>query len=427
MKATPVSQRSHNAMKTLLVQTLMVVFSLLVAFVLFEVLLRHYPGLISEPVLMEYPRELRREIATRLDLPIKQARRCIPSRERHDGGPELCLAYPDFEWAQRADEVDLRHGAQERVLLDGNGFCNTPEKAKRERNDIVFIGDSFTWCTSVQPQDAYAARLEGLTGRTTYNLGFPGIGLYEYIELLRRSGLEYHPRVVVMGVYEGNDLRDGMRYWKAVRQGAAREEGDAGTGNPDSGMAGPLQTLKYASYSLNYVLASFESMFKNMRRDDINFRYRVVADGNPVDMNPFNADMDEVKNARRLQAGEIDTAVWGSALEDFARLAAEHGFSPVVAYIPSAYTAYSRSVRFEDPQVGAVVTAQSRQQREYLELAAGRLGLDFLDLSSALQQSVTTSPLAYYPSNVHLTPAGHALIAGALAPHLTRLQPDAPE
>jgi len=164
-----------------------------------------------------------------------------------------------------------------------------------------------------------------------------------------------------------------------------------------------------------------------MRRDDINFRYRVVADGSPVDMNPFNADMDEVKNARRLHAGEIDTAVWDSALEDFARLATEHGFSPVVAYIPSAYTAYSRSVRFEDPEVASVLAAQSGQQRDYLAKAAGRLGLDFLDLTGALQQSVTTSPLAYYPSNVHLTATGHALVAGALAPHLTNLLSEHPE
>lgn len=154
-------------MKTVFIQSYMVVFSLLVAFLLFEVVLRHFPGLISEPVLMEYPRELRREIATRLDLPVKQARRCISSRERHDGSPELCLAYPDFEWIQRTDEVDRLYGVQERVMLGGRGFCNSTEKARRERNDIVFIGDSFTWCTSVQPQAAFAARLEVMTGRST--------------------------------------------------------------------------------------------------------------------------------------------------------------------------------------------------------------------------------------------------------------------
>jgi hypothetical protein len=406
-------------MKTVFIQSFMVVFSLLVAFLLFEVVLRHYPGLISEPVLMEYPRELRREIATRLDLPVKQARRCISSRERHDGGPELCLAYPDFEWIQRADEVDRLYGAQERVILDGRGFCNSPEKARRERNDIVFIGDSFTWCTSVQSQDAFAARLEVMTGRSTYNLGFPGVGLYEYIELLRRSGLEYHPRVVVMGIYEGNDLRDGMRYWKAVRQGAVQEDGEDMADAPDDRLLGQLQALLDASYSVNYVKALFESTAKNMRRDDIDFRYRVMADGSLVDMNPFNADMDEVKNARRLQSGEIDTTVWDSALEEFSRLAAEHGFIPLVAYIPSAYSAYGRTVEFEDPDVGAVVAAQSRMQREYLASTTMRLGLGFLDLADVLQQSVTTSPLAYYPSNVHLTAAGHALVAEALAPWLT--------
>jgi hypothetical protein len=409
-------------MKTVLVQTLMVVISLLSAFLLFEVLLRQYPVLISEHVLMEYPRELRREIATRLDLPVKQARDCIPSEKRHDGGPELCLAYPNFEWVQRVDEVDRLHGAQERVQLDGNGFCNIAGKARRVRNDVVFIGDSFTWCTAVQLQDTFAAMLEEMTGRTSYNLGFPGIGLYEYVELLRRYGLQYRPRVVVMGVYEGNDLRDGMRYWKAVRQDAKPGEG-GGTGidGGGDGLLKPLVAVKERSYSLNYVLAFLESTDKRMRQDDIDFRYHVTADGSPVDMNPFNADRDEVKNARRMQAGEIDTTVWDQALEDFVRLSSEYGFTPVVAYIPSAYTAYSHSVRFEDPAVGAVVAAQSRRQREYLASISARLGLEFHDLSDMLQQSVSTSPLAYYPSNVHLTATGHALVADALESRLMAL------
>jgi hypothetical protein len=156
-----------------------------------------------------------------------------------------------------------------------------------------------------------------------------------------------------------------------------------------------------------------------MRRDDIDFRCRVMADGSLVEINPFNAVMEEVKNARRLQSGEIDTAVCDSPLEGFPRLTAEYGFSPLVAYIPLAYSAYGRTVEFEDPDVDAIVAAQSRMQREYLASTTMRLRLGFLDLADALQQSVTTSPLAYYPSNVHLTAAGHALVAEALAPWLT--------
>jgi lysophospholipase L1-like esterase len=67
------------------------------------------------------------------------------------------------------------------------------------------------------------------------------------------------------------------------------------------------------------------------------------------------------------------------------------------------------------------VSSQSSLQREYLGGLAGELGLEFLDITNYLQEAVVSSPLAYYPANVHLTEQGHALIARTLEPQLRRL------
>lgn len=406
-------------MKRSLANLLVVIISSLVVLIVFEAVLRYYPSLISEPVLMEFPKPLRRDIAARLGLPLKQARRCISPAERYDKGPELCMARPDFEWVQRADEIDRQYGAVELTPQDSNGFCNSGDKAHRDHNDIVFIGDSFTWCTAIPAQSTFASLLETATGHTTYNLGVPGIGPYEYVELLRRFGLNYSPRIVVMSIYEGNDLRDGIRYQKYVderRTATAQGREPESTARPSI-----FKHLKNSSYSLSYISAALEALSKRFHEEKINFHYRVKSSGNTVPMNVTNADTDEVKNARLLAQGKVSLEVWRMALVEFAKLAREYQFKPFVVYIPSAYTAYASSVVFEDDAVAAAVSSQSDLQRQYLAGLARELGLEFFDTTHYLQDVVHSSPLAYYPANVHLTEQGHALIARALEPTLRRL------
>jgi len=84
---------------------------------------------------------------------------------------------------------------------------------------------AWIWCASIQPVEAWPALLAGHLGKSVCNLGVPGIGAYEYLVLLRRFGLVKRPRVVVMNLYEGNDLRDALRYWRHRKQIAATSEG----------------------------------------------------------------------------------------------------------------------------------------------------------------------------------------------------------
>lgn len=410
--------KSGKASRGVLGVLLLVFISSLVPLLFLEVVLRVSPGLISKPVLLEFPKTLRREIAIRLGLPVKQARRCISSSERYDGGPELCIAYPDFEWIQQVDEVDTGYGAQERILQDSNGFCNIGSKSERQHNDFLFIGDSFTWCWTLQPDKTFSALLESKLGYTTYNLGFPGIGPYEYVEILQRFGLKLSPKIVIMNIYEGNDLRDGIRYWRSVRENAGRGKGSGKGQDMNAERQSLLTRVIDSSYSLNFIGAAVESTHKQLSREQLNFRYRVRVEGESIPMNVVDSDRDEVKIARRLKRGEIDMELWKKALEKFVSLAQQHRFLPIVTYIPSAHTAYASSVVFEDKEVGRDVVFLSNSQREYLSTLADELSFAYFDLTPELQNAVSNGALAYFPGNVHLTERGHALIAELLAPKL---------
>lgn len=382
--------------------------SLGIAGLLAEGLLRARPGLIGREVLLEFERGLRAEIADRRGLPLKQARRCLASDQRADGGPELCLIAPDTEYRLEADPEDRALGAVERLPHDARGFCNAPEAAARERADVVAIGDSFTWCTAVEPGRTWPAALEARTGVATYGLGVPGVGPYEYVEILSQFGVSLAPQVVVVGIYGGNDLRDAVRF---VQHRARADRAEPG---------GSALLLR-RSYAASFAAAAVEVIAQRARRPEIDFAFEVEQGGRWVAMNRGGGDLDEVRTARELVAGAVAPELWGGALARLAELADQGGFEVVVAYLPSAHAAYAPDVRFSDPEVGQLVGALDDAQRRALPALADRHGFAYSDCTAVLREAVRDSDLAYFPGNLHPTPAGHALIAACVAPTVESL------
>ena len=406
-------------MRRLFANTAAMAAAILLTVVILEIGLRLWPAAISHAVLANFERPLRREIATLLDLPLKQARRCIAPDERSDHGPELCLIAPHMQYRQPVDPADLAEGAEAVLPHDARGFCNPPAKAERPRAAIVSVGDSFTWCTVVPPEATFTARLETMLGATTYNLGVPGVGPYEYLEILRRFGLALEPRIVLLNIYEGNDLRDAVRFDEQRARGLLAAEG-RNRSDPDVRDSPPEMLLRH-SYALNFIAGSIEYLVEQWRPQELDFRYEIGVRGGRLLMNGGQADRDEVRYARRLLGGEIGLSLWDRALEDFATLAAERGFVPVVTYIPAAYTANAATVTFMDPTIGRDLAAMSQAQRAYLGRQCAAHQLTWIDLTEPVQAAIATSDLAYFPYNLHLTQAGHEIVAAALAPKLRQL------
>ena len=406
-------------MRRLFANTAAMAAAILLTVVILEIGLRLWPAAISHAVLANFERPLRREIATLLDLPLKQARRCIAPDERSDHGPELCLIAPHMQYRQPVDPADLAAGAEAVLPHDARGFSNPPAKAERPRAAIVSVGDSFTWCTVVPPEATFTARLETMLGATTYNLGVPGVGPYEYLEILRRFGLALEPRIVLLNIYEGNDLRDAVRFDEQRAGGVPAAEGRIRS-DPDERGSLPETVLRH-SYALNFIAGSTEYLVEQWRPQELDFRYEIGARGGRLLMNRGQADRDEVRYARRLLGGEIGLSLWGRVLEDFAALAAERGFVPVVAYIPAAYTANAATVSFMDPTIGPDLAAMSQAQRAYLQQRCAAHQLTWIDLTEPIQAAMAKSDLAYFPYNLHLTQAGHEIVAAALAPKLREL------
>jgi hypothetical protein len=110
--------------------------------------------------------------------------------------------------------------------FDRWGFRNhkVPKSA-----DIVAIGDSHTYGNGVTTEDSWPYALSRVSGRDVYNMGLGGYGPNQYFELLKSRALGLKPRVIICGLYMGDDFANafqityGLDHWAYLREHPASE------------------------------------------------------------------------------------------------------------------------------------------------------------------------------------------------------------
>lgn len=397
-------------LRMLAIKAITLGLALLVGFGFIEVTLRSFPGFIGIAVLAHFEPQLRGEIAERLGLPTLETAIKITPEMRTDGGPTIFLPAPGSLTVTYADAVDVELGAVEQVQVDDNGLCNDPDEARQSRADVFMAGDSFTFCSAVTAADTASHQLQAMSGFHTYNLGVRGIGPDEYLEMMKLHAPAFRPRVAVMNIYEGNDLRDILRKNHFLETGEERKKSTR-DGRLVDEVISPA-----SSYAVQFLKASIKLAVKKTKRwrlgkGNIDFRYSAMVGGKSMPMNVANRDKDEVIYARKLQNGEVSLDVFERPLAEFLTWADESDILPIVTYIPSMYTAYAATVEFVDPEVGKAVKVFSDAQRQRLARHAKALGYHFLDLTGSFQKLAAEGIITHFPSNVHLTPKGHEVVA----------------
>lgn len=90
---------------------------------------------------------------------------------------------------------------------DANGFRNDTVPQNVE---TVALGDSQTWGVNVERQAAWPQQLSKLSGHSVYNMGLGGFGPVQY-KVLTVQALRLSPKIIVVGLYLGNDIYDGYK------------------------------------------------------------------------------------------------------------------------------------------------------------------------------------------------------------------------
>ncbi len=347
---------------------------------------------------------------------------------RDDNGPPLRV------WKGNTDIVTYYrdHGVVNKIKMDDRGFCNSTGLYKNSQIDIITLGDSFTWCTTVTPNQTWTSRLNGYMGISTYNLGMGGIGLYEYLQIFKKFGTSKFPKIVILNVYEGNDLRDADKYNQFLKQDLKSEKNGKNHSKPSiahkiyESLSGSFLLSK--SYVFNLMVASMKNLYSFIYSSlflppEVDFHYQLVFPEKTVPFNLENVDQNEVSYAKDLPGGKISFELFSNALKEFVQLSKRDHFIPIVTYTPSAHTAYRQFVHFKDSSLTNILNQFSLKQRNFFQSKAAELGFTFIDLTPSMQSATAVSKsqkLLYFPTNLHLSPYGHEIIAQAISEHLIK-------
>jgi hypothetical protein len=123
--------------------------------------------------------------------------------------------------------------------FDAWGFRNrdVPKSA-----DIVAVGDSHTFGNTARMSESWPYVLAQLSGKHVYNMGMGGYGPNQYFYLSTTKALTLKPRMIVWGLYMGDDFENaytityGLDHWAYLRgEPASKVEFDIWEKPPTAG------------------------------------------------------------------------------------------------------------------------------------------------------------------------------------------------
>ena len=125
------------------------------------------------------------------------------------------IPHPTRGWQLKANEANLIRCLDYALIerTNSKGLHDVEHEYKRDPGvfRILVLGDSFMEAYSVPLEESLTRRLSAaLADRRVevINLGVGGYGTLQELIYLREEGLKYHPDLVLLGFYAGNDIYD---------------------------------------------------------------------------------------------------------------------------------------------------------------------------------------------------------------------------
>jgi hypothetical protein len=302
-------------------------------------------------------------------------------------------------------------------IMDKDGFRN---QRAADSADVVVLGDSYIEYGSVET-DTFVGRLENkLSGVTVRNLGKSGYAPAQYLQVLKRFGLQYKPKIAIMAFYEGNDIQEVRDYllWK--------------TGKSDE-LRGYL--FKFATDSLwsRYTVAIMASLGE-LRKvvgafDELLLQKLARVRGYPQNTHPDIAilnlggkiypklfiDKLPENTTEQMLATEEFRAV-AKLFGEFRDVCTANRVKPIILYIPTALQIYAPYTTLASGSHWLAVRDQQIAVRENIEKAIKVLAkesrVDLITLTPVYNRAAAEGKMLYYSLDTHWNAEGREIAAG---------------
>jgi hypothetical protein len=395
--------QQKNSLKGWLARLGAVLFGLLLAWLLLEILLR-----LVTPILPPLIQAHIEQVRTTPFSPLPPAATPFYRRDAYFG----MIARQDASNSYQLEQNGTKAFRETTInWLDPNsqvGF-RVPSKDWQPRwpVDAVVVGDSFSFCIT-DYADCWVQRLDTDHGLSVVNLGLDATGTTSHQRILETFGLPYKPRMVIWQWY-GNDFNDDYGLLSSQDITNPFLVVPAGPGpqvkrRPSIGkwLSEYSDAFVISSLALNAVsrpppsLAFFRDLYQ-LHDGTIDFTF-----GRPYVQESF--DLSNPKNQQGLETSQ-------QALhEAHARLAAS-GISLVLVLIPSKEEVYRQ---WTEGQLGSAWFDSVGKGRQEMHNVCQTENLQCLDMAPILTSHANRREMVYWPDDFHLNPSGNRIVSDSV-------------
>ncbi len=290
--------------------------------------------------------------------------------------------------------------------IDAHGFRNS--ESWPDRADIVVIGDSLVFGYGVEANQAWPELLKDrLPGRTVVNLGLIGSGTQQHRRIYETFAKDLQPKLLVIAIFAANDFWDARlfdRWVKSGSNGNYMEWRDFGRKATAFEIGRPIWSIKLMLRRYSYLYSLLRYGRRALQSHSLNQMIPLEwSDGVTLQLRT------EYLSERDQHLTETDTVfqiVLGSirAIDDEATAA---GTKTLIVFQPSKEEIYL-------PFVGEEAIDPAAPLRKALT----ELGIDYLDLRPAFEQSANRGDRLFFPIDGHPNAAGYRLIAEELSAYI---------
>ena len=313
-----------------------------------------------------------------------------------DTARSLADPYLGFVYPANVRSTLVQTSVNFEFQMDSHGYRNLgpwPDHA-----DVVAVGDSWVFSYGVNDDETWSHQVErSLPGTRVMNLGLAGYGPEQYTRTYERVGIPLHPKVLLYGIFPGNDLEDTgvFQSWVAA-------------GSPGNYIRwrtrARVQQLNTPIVGKSYVVLLVRESWKN-RRARFGSRTVTWGDGHHLRL---AGDLYR-KDARHAVPGDPEFEEAMAALERARSLAAAQGTRVVVLLFPTKEEVYLPLLNHPVPQPLAAF-AQELTRRK----------IDFIDLSGPFTAQAKAGRSVYFELDPHPNRLGYGIIARTVSDYLER-------
>lgn len=354
-----------------------------------------------------------------------------PPNERFDlmqeDKPEQLRSYPNAPQGYPAFPVVL--------TTDKNGFRNM---SVQESYDMLAVGDSFVAGSHVSDNQAWVDLLRHSTQQSIYNLGVSGSSPLIYLNNFIALGRQFHPKTVLVTLYEGNDFRDAPPLPKASEHGNQKQSEHEVVSIAALAKASPV--TKGLARLTGEVLAKIGSQSPVPEYENTVGFMPLMVGAHAYSFEPkrlrYLVDMDEKEFAASSDWNNVR-----DVLDQFVALSRKDKFRLILIYAPSAPHVILPLVETKIPaqqllnfinmkrKVPLSVEPETYKKQVFSRLDANenvwmqwceRNHVECVSTTSALRAAVAAGKQVYYTYDQHWTPEGNVVTAAVLDAYLKK-------